>query len=52
MVENAKEVKISHEHSGFQWMSPEKAMKETRRYGNMAEVLQEAHDFVLEQENR
>ena len=42
-----KNVKLSHEHSDFKWLSFEEALK-LMKYKNQKELLGKAHEFILE----
>lgn len=43
---NSQDVKISHEHKGFAWLSFKEAIKKLT-YKNAKELLKRANDFIL-----
>ena len=49
--EHSKQTKISYEHKGFDWLVLKQALKLMRIKGNK-EVIQKAHDFILEFEKQ
>jgi len=41
-----KEVKISFEHEGYEWLTLPEALKKIKRRKESKQMLQEAHDFI------
>lgn len=44
---NSKQVRLSHEHIGYVWLSFEKALKQLT-YQNAKDTLTKAHEFLVE----
>ncbi len=42
-----KDVKISFEHEGYEWLTFEEAMEKLKKYKNSKEILQKARDFII-----
>lgn len=41
-----KDVKVSFEHQGFEWLSFDEAFERLKKYKNSQEILKKAHEFL------
>ena len=43
-----KDVKISFEHEGYEWLTFEEALERLKKYKNSQEILKKANDFIID----